>query len=115
MAIGTVQVFPLVIASGTSTSAEVDLGRGFWKVNFDPTGALGSTSFFGARVSGGTYRQVRHPVASGMSAPQTMTVGSAMSGSIVEVAPVAGLRFVKVAADATITNGATLYLYCSDV
>lgn len=113
--LGNVRVFNLVIASGASTSAEVDLGRAYTKVIYDCTGAAGSSMFFAAPVAGGTYRQVRYPVASGLSAPQTATVGSANSGSLLEVPTLAGLRFVKVAADATIANGVTLKLYCSDI
>ena len=119
MAIGSAQQFAIAIASGASTSAEIDLGRGYSKVIYDPTGVGGSSMFFAAGVAsavGGTYRQVKYPIASGMSAPQTCTVGSAASGSWVDVsAALAGIRFVKIAADATITNGATVELICSDV
>ena len=115
MAIGKVSAFNVVIASAASTSNELDLGRGYQRVVFDSTGALGQTQFLAAPASGGTYRLIRYPVLSGMSAPQTCTVGSAMSGSLVEVTPLQGLRFVKVAATGAIADGATLKIYCSDV
>lgn len=115
MANGSVQVFSLVIASGASTSSEVDLGRGFSKVMFDCTGAGGQTQFHAAASSGGTSRLIKYPVISGLVAPSTFMVGSAVSGSLVEVTALQGFRYVKVAATGTIANGATLYLYGADV
>lgn len=115
MAIGKVSVYAAVIASGASTSAEVDFGRGYAKVIYDCTGAAGASQFFAAATTGGTFRPVNYPVLSGMSTPQTCTVGSGMSGALVEVTPLAGLRFVKVAATGTIANGMTLYFYGSDI
>jgi hypothetical protein len=100
--------------SGASQSSMLDLGRGYAKVIYDCTGAGDSTHFLGAISPTGTTRIVRYPVASGLSAPQTATVGSACSGSLVEV-PLAGIQFVKVVVTAGVANGATLYLYCSDI
>lgn len=115
MAIGGVRVFELVIASGASQSATRDLGRGYAKVIYDCTGAGDSTHFLAARSASGTLRVVRHAVASAMSAPQTATVGSACSGSLVEVDALAGLQFVRAVVTAGVANGATLLLYCSDI
>ena len=114
MGMNNVKVYPVPIASGASTSTAIDLCHGYSKVVFDPTGAAGSTMFFAAPTLDGTYRQVRHAISSGVSAPATATVGSACSGSLVDVPALAGLRYVKVAADGTIANGVTLKLYCSD-
>jgi hypothetical protein len=115
MAIGKVSVFPVTMLSGGSQCSLLDLGRGYSKVVYDCTGAGDSTHFLAARSATGSTRVVRHPVLSGMSAPQTATVGSACSGSLVEVTALAGLQFVKVVVTAGVANGATLYLYCSDV
>lgn len=104
--------FDVSIASGASTSTALDLGGGYRKVMFDPTGAAGSTMFFAADSFSGTYKQVKYSIASGMSAPQTCTVGSAVSGSWVEVPALVGLRFVKVAATGTVADGTTLKLIC---
>lgn len=86
---------------------------------YDPTGIKAASMFFVAAVAssaGGVYRQVKYQIASGMSAPQTATVGSAASGSWVDVSPaLAGCRFVKIAADASVADGVTLELICSDV
>jgi hypothetical protein len=115
MPTGDVRVFNVSIASAASTSTAIDLGRGYNKVVYDPTGAGGASMFFAAPTATDTYRQIRYEVTSGMSAPQTATVGSALSGSLVEVPALRGLRYVKVAATGTIADGATLKLYCSDI
>ena len=93
----------------------LDLGRGYAKVLYDCTGAGDASMFNATDRSGGTARLVRYPVLSGMSAPQTCTVGSACSGSIVEVTPLAGLRYVQIVVTAGVANGATLELICSDI
>lgn len=116
MAHGLNQSFDVVIASGASTSSEVNMGRGYSRVFVDITGAGGAVSFQGAPVvlgAAGTYQFVRYPVASGMSAPQTATVASSLSGALVEV-PLAGLQFVKIVATGTVANGATLKIIGSD-
>lgn len=65
--------------------------------------------------SPGTYRLLKYNVASGMSAPQTVTVGSATCGSVVDVPNLSGHQFVKVITDTTMTNGLTsIKLICSD-
>ena len=115
MATGKVSVFDLVIASAGSASPVVNLGRGYSKVLYDCTGAGDSSMFYAYPTATGTRKLVRHPVLSGMSAPQTCTVGSAVSGSLVEVTPLQGVQFVQVIVTANVANGATLRLYCSDV
>ena len=117
MAIGGIRVADVVVASAASTSNEIDLGRGFSRILFDPTGAAGSCQFYVSPIassSGGIYRQLKYNVTSGMSAPQTITVASAVSGSFVEV-PLYGARYIKVAVSGTIANGATLKIFGADV
>lgn len=114
---GVHTAFDAVIVSGTTGSSEIDMGRAFAKVCIDPTGASGSVMFQvapSALGSAGTYRYLKYNVASGMSAPQTVTVGSAASGSIVEVPALSGFRFVKVVTDNAMADGKTLKLLCSD-
>lgn len=112
MAHGAQSVFSVTIASGTSTSSEVDLSRAWRRVYLDPTGAGGECRFQATNASAGTYRNVQWP-ASASGTAGTAVVGSAISGSIIEV-PLAGLRYVKVFVTGTVANGATLKLYCSD-
>ena len=118
MAHGISVGFNVTIASGTSTSSEIDFGRGFSKVHIDPTGAGGQISFQGAPSVGGvagTYRTISYAPTSGTSSTQAVTVASAMSGNFVEIPALAGFRFVKVVATGTVANGATLKFSVSDV
>lgn len=115
MAIGKFSVYSMAIVSGTNSTAEVDLGRGYSKVMIDNAGATESCMFYAAPAAGGTYRLIKYNVASGMSAPQTVTVGTACSGSLVEVTQLQGFRFVKVATSGTIADGGSVRLYCADV
>lgn len=115
MAIGGVSVFPVTMASAGSQTSLLDMGRAYAKILYDCTGAGDATHFLTADSSSGTARLVKYNVASGMSAPQTCTVGSACSGSVVEVGPLAGLRYIKIVVTAGVANGATLKIYGSDV
>jgi len=114
MAIGKASSYDAKIVSGTSSSAAIDLGRGYSKVVFIPTAASGAVMFQVAPTLTGTYSTLKYPVSSGMSAPQTVTVGSAVSGHAVEISALAGHQFIKVVTDNTFTNGVTLKLICSD-
>lgn len=115
MAHGRYQVFSVVIASGATLSSEVDLGGSFARVYIDPTGAASEVRFQAAASTGGTYRQVYLPQSPGTSTVQTNAwkVASAISGGMIE-GP-AGLRFMKVETTASVANGATLKLICSDL
>lgn len=117
MAHGVGQVFTATVASGASVSGEVNLGRTFARVYVDPLSMSTSIHFGAAPVvlgAAGTYRTIKYPVISGLSAPQTVTVGTAVSGSLVEV-PLAGLQFIKVYAAGGEADGASCTLICSDL
>jgi hypothetical protein len=93
--------FTATFASAASITGEVDFGQGFDKVMFDNTGTTQSVHFQIAPSIGGvagTYRMAKYQVISGLSAPQTATVGTATSGSFVQVTALEGARFVKVVA-----------------
>lgn len=116
MAWGVTQQFAATFTSGGSLTSDIDFGRPFKRVYVNIAGATQSCHFQGAAVQLGSpvsYAQVKYPVASGMSAPQTATVGTATSGSWVEV-PLAGFRFVKIAAPGGVADGATLKLIATD-
>lgn len=113
MSHGAISVFSPVIASAATLSAEIDLGRSWKRVYIDPTGAASEVRFQAAASSGGTYRQVylQQPTSSTVQS-NIWKVASGVSGGIIE-AP-AGLRFFKVETTATVANGVTLKLICSD-
>jgi hypothetical protein len=117
MAHGLSKYFPATMTSGGSITSDIDLGRGFARVYVNIAGATNSVHFQAAPDvlgSPGTYATVKYGVASGMSAPQTATVGTATSGSYVEV-PLAGFRFVKIVNVGGAADGATLKLIASDL
>lgn len=114
---GLSQYFAATMASGASITSDVNLGRAFTKVYVNIAGATNSCHFLAApSVSGspGTYSPVKYNVASGMSAPQTITVGTATSGSFVEV-PLGGIAFIKVASVGGSADGAIIKVIASDV
>lgn len=116
MAHGLTQHFVATFLSGGSLTSDVNLGRGFRRVYVNVAGATNSIHFqAAATVLGvpGSYALVKYPVASGMSAPQTATVGTATSGSWVEV-PLAGFQFIKIANVGGAVDGAVLKLIGSD-
>lgn len=114
MSYGPSEVFSVAIASGATLSSEIDLTRCWTKVYIDPTGAASEVRFQAAVTQGGTYRQVYLPQSPSTSTVQTniWKVASAISGGLIE-AP-AGLRYFKVETTATVANGATLKLICSE-
>lgn len=119
MAYGRCQSFGAVIASATTTSAEVDLGAGFARVLVDIAGAVSTDVSFQAApptTSGaGSYKFLKFAIASGLTAPTTALVGSACSGFFVEVPQLAGHRYIKVVARSAVADGATIKLIGSDL
>lgn len=119
MAHGLSQYFPITMASGASVTSDVAFGRGFARVYVNIDGATNSVHFMAAQaVAGspptpGSYLLVKYPVLSGLSAPQTVTVGTATSGSFVEV-PLGGFQYVKVYNVGGAANGATIKFIGSD-
>lgn len=112
------QSFDAVIASATTTSAALDLGAGFTKVYVDIAGAVSTdVSFMAAppaNSGAGTFRFLRYPIASGVTAPITALVGSVCSGYLVEVPVLAGQRYIKVVARSSVVDGATIKIIGSD-
>lgn len=118
---GRCQGFQAVIASGTTTSAALDLGTSYARVYVDIAGAVSTdVSFQAAPPVAGTvpdesFQFLRYPVASGVTAPTTALVGSACSGYFVEVSVLSGQRHIKVVAGSSVADGATIKLIGSDL
>lgn len=113
---GASKYFTATFTSGGSLTSDVNFGQGFARVYFNCAGATNSCHFQGApNVLGspGTYAPIKYNVASGMSAPQTITVGTATSGSWVEI-PIGGFQFVKVANVGGAADGGTVKFIVSD-
>lgn len=112
MSWGAISVFAPVMASGTTLTAEIDLGRAWQRAWIDTTGAASEVRFQVATVSGGTYRQVMLPAANTSTVQANIwKISSGASGSLID-APT-GVRFLKVETTASVANGLTFKVICS--
>ena len=103
----------ITMASGGTLTSELDLGRSWKKVYIDPTGATSEVRLQAALKAGGTYRQVYQPsINSSTVGANIWKIPSSVSGGLIEMP--AGLRFVKVETTATVANGCTFNVICSD-
>lgn len=113
MSHGPISVFSVTMASAGTLTSEVDLGRA-WKTvylhNIAPTSAV---LLRASPESAGTYGQVTHPsINSATVAVNNYTIPSAASGSIVPIP--SGLRYLKIETTASVANGTTFKVICSD-
>lgn len=112
MLLGAYEVFSVTMTSGATLTGEVDLKRAWSKIMIDTTGAASEVRFQGTTVTGGTYRQVLVPNALSSTVESNIwKVSSAASGSL-PYAPT-GLRYMKIETTATVANGVTFKLICS--
>jgi len=117
MSYGPISVFSVTsIASGASTSGEVNLGRA-WKSVYLVCGTMSTAAqvqVFASPTSGGTFQQVYHsPINSATVATNAYlltTLGT--SGGIAPVP--AGFQFMKFATTAVVSGGVSLSVICSD-
>ncbi len=104
------------MASGGTSSTEVDLGRPYKNVYLSIPVMASSTNglrILGSDTSGGTFRVITHAsINSATVATNEYVINSAASSVIVPVP--AGLRFVKVNTAATVDAGAAFKFICGD-
>jgi len=101
------------MTSGATLTAEIDLARSWKSAYIDMTGAKSEVRFQASDASGGTYRQVYHPaINSSTVGVNIYKVTSASSGGYVPIP--AGLRYLKVETTATVDDGNTFKIICSD-
>ena len=113
MSFGPYAKFTGTIASGATISSEIDLGRTWKSVYLDPTGASSAVRFQAAASSAGTYRQVYLPQPTTSTVQANIwTVSSAISGGMIQIPP--GLRFFKIDTTASVANGLSFTVICSD-
>ena len=116
MSHGLTTVYTSTMASGATMSSEVDLGRAYRTVFLViPTMATASNGMYiySSDASGGTYRAVMHPaINSATVGDNVYTIASALTNAVVPIP--AGLRFLKVNTDATVANGCSFKIICSD-
>lgn len=104
------------IASFSTSSAEVDLGRS-WQINYLVVPSMTSQSqvhLQASDISGGIFRRVTMPIynSTAAAAPTLFTVVSGVTGQIVPMPN--GLRYVKVETTAIVSFTANFRIICSD-
>lgn len=117
MSHGLNKVYVCTMASGGTTSSEVNLGRTYQNVYLViPTMATASNGMYiyGSDATGGTFRIIMHPsINSATVATNPYVITSAATNCIVPV-PVGGLQFLKVNTDATVAHGCVFKFVCGD-
>jgi hypothetical protein len=113
------QVFSFTIASGASTSQNVDLGGGAWKIVSVQVGTMSTAAAIGVQnsVDGGTtFYNVFHPTiaSSTVGTPQVFIAsGVGTNGGIAQV-PLAGMNNVRFLASAVVSGGVAIKVICSE-
>jgi hypothetical protein len=107
------QAYRITMTSGASLTGTLDLGSipSFRRLYLDPTGAGAEVRVYTAALSTDTFRYVAYQNVASSSAG-IMKVGSALSGTFVEIP--GGLRFIQIETTAAIAGGLTFKLIASD-
>ena len=102
------RVITATIASGATTSTEIDLGRSYRKVYLEASGDIDAELGIWAAVkAGGTYRQM---YASGATA----AIASNITGMFIDLDDYAYSRHMRLVATAAVADGATFNVVCTD-
>lgn len=118
MPYGPVTIYSTSIASAAST-AYFNLDKSWSKVMLQlPSLSTNAECTIFGSADGTTWKNVYERVNTATCQFQTMIIGSAANNKIIPliVAPgqYVGLQYIAVAASATVTDGATLKMICSD-
>jgi hypothetical protein len=115
MSHGPLSVFYKTIASAATKSSEFDLARAWKTVYLEIPSMTSNTQIHiqAANESGGTYRRVYHPAVNSSAAQvNVFAITSSVTGCMVPIPN--GFRYLKVETTATVDNGATFRMICSD-
>jgi hypothetical protein len=108
-------VYTVTMASAGTLTSELKLQRSY-KTMFIEIASMTSNSqihIHAATVTGGTFRKVYFPLANSASpVGNVFTINSAVSNGIVPIPN--GIQFLKVETTATVDNGCTFKIICSD-
>lgn len=109
-------VFDATISSFATSSAEVNLGKGFKNVWVEvPTMTSNSTLHVQvANASGGTYRRLVEKDPASAAASVDYQINSATTNRIVACPPAGGLRFLKMESVAVLSAAVAFKIICSD-
>ena len=121
MSHGPLSVFTgITVASGASTSGEVDLARAWKTVYLDigtmSTGmAVGIWAAHALAADGGVYRPVYHPTINSATVATSQFLISGVVGTNGGTVPIPnGFRYFKVVLTGVVSGGALFKAICSD-
>lgn len=120
MGYGPISVFSTTIASGVSTSTEVNLGRAWSQVYFSygtMSTAMNMTVFAAEKASGsaGSYRLVYQPPINSATVacvPFTITSTVGVVGGCVPIP--SGFQYIKAVLTGVVSGGLAVNVICSD-
>lgn len=115
MSYGPIQVFNVAIASGTSTSSLIDLGKSQRQlacyVTTMTTNAM--ITIYGCATATGTFKPVFERVNTAPVQHQIVTIATSTSGNwwVIDAPP---FQYLKMITSATVTDGGLLTVLASD-
>jgi hypothetical protein len=118
MGYGVDAIFPATMASAGTLTSEVNLSRAWGRVYLEIPSMTSNTQIHiqGAYTStsgGGTYRRIYFDTLNSSTVGTNVyAIASAVTNAIVPIPP--GIQFVKVETTATVNDGCTFRLICSD-
>lgn len=116
MSHGLVRQYQVTMASGGTLTAQLDLGRSFNTMYFVVPSMVSNSQIFiqGSEVTGGNYRRIKMPVinTTTVAAPNDFNIASAATNCMVPMPN--GFQYLKIETTATVDNGQTFKVICSD-
>lgn len=118
MSYGPIVVFPATIASGSATSSDVVLARG-WKVINVQVGTMSTAAAISIQNSadeGSTYYNVFHNTiqSATVATPQVFIASGVGTNGGVAGVPVVGLNRIRFVSSAVVSGGVAFKVICSD-
>lgn len=115
MSYGPIAVYTVTMASGATSTSELDLARS-WKTAWLVVPSMASNTQMGIKAAteaGGTYRSVYHPqINSSTVSVNSFAIASSTTSAMVPIPN--GFRFIKIHTTATCDSGETFKVICSD-
>lgn len=111
-----VKRFPAVFASGTTTTAQVDVGKAYQKMLVELPSATTFNIFIqGAGADGGSFKRLYNEIDDNDAVVTACEITSATAGTNGAIVPIpAWCRYMKLEAGTAVANGATYYLIAID-
>lgn len=109
-------VYPASIASFATSSAEVNLSKGWKRVWVEVPSMTSQATLHvqAAAASGGTYRRIVQKDPGSAGASVDFSIVSGCTNRMVECEPLAGLQYVKMESNVVLSFTAGFNFVCSD-